>query len=90
MLPDGWWKNFPGLYYHEYILVFIAFFIYQAAGAEYRAVYMQQMSQGWFTAEQSADVDVSPPPYARRAPPAWKRWQNKTNAFFNDLFKNWQ
>jgi stage IV sporulation protein FB len=79
-----------GLFHGDFILVLIAIFIYQAAGAEYRAVYMQQMSQGWFTTEQSADVDVSPPPYARKAPPVWKGWRNKTNAFFNDLFKNWQ
>ena len=79
-----------GLFQGNFFLILIAIFIYQAAGAEYRAVYMQQMSQGWFTLEQSADVDVSPPPYARKASPAWKRWQNKTNAFFNDLFKNWQ
>jgi Zn-dependent protease len=79
-----------GLFQGNFFLILIAIFIYQAAGAEYRAVYMQQMSQGWFTLEQSADVDVSPPPYARKAPPAWKRWRNKTNAFFNDLFKNWQ
>lgn len=39
-----------GLYWHNYFLVLIAIFIYQAAGAEYRAVYMQQMSQEWFTA----------------------------------------
>ena len=79
-----------GLFQGNFFLILIAIFIYQAAGAEYRAVYMQQMSQGWFTLEQSADVDVSPPPYARKASPAWKRWRNKTNAFFNDLFKNWQ
>jgi len=78
-----------GLIDHDYILVVIAIFIYQAAGAEYRAVYMQQMSQNWFTVEQPADVDVSPPPYARRPVPFWKKWSAKTNAFFNDLFKSW-
>jgi Zn-dependent protease len=79
-----------GLIDHDYLLVVIAIFIYQAAGAEYRAVYMQQMSQGWFTEGQPADIEVSPPPYARKAPPFWAGWKNKTNAFFNDLFKNWQ
>lgn len=79
-----------GLYWHDYFLVLIAIFIYQAAGAEYRAVYMQQMSQEWFTAGQQVDVEVSPPPYARKKPPFWSEWRNKTNAFFNDLFKNWQ
>jgi Zn-dependent protease len=79
-----------GLYHGNFILILIAIFIYQAAGAEYRAVYMQQMSQGWFTGGQPADIEVSPPPYARKAPPFWARWKNKTNSFFNDLFKNWQ
>jgi Zn-dependent protease len=80
-----------GLFHGNWILVLVAVFIYQAAGAEYRAVYMQQMSQDWFTAgQQDADVEVSPPPYARKAPPVWKKWREKTNAFFNDLFKNWE
>ena len=80
-----------GLFHGNFILVLIAIFIYQAAGAEYRAVYMQQMSQDWFTAGQSdADVEASPPPYARKAPPLWKEWKQKSNAFFNDLFKNWE
>jgi stage IV sporulation protein FB len=79
-----------GLFHGDWILVLIAIFIYQAAGAEYRAVYAQQMSQEWFTVAQPADIEVSPPPYARKAPPFWSKWKNKTNAFFNDLFKNWQ
>lgn len=78
-----------GLYYKDYILVLIAIFIYQAAGAEYRAVYMQQMSEGWFTGGQPADIEVSPPPYARKAPPIWAGWKSKINSFFNELFKNW-
>jgi stage IV sporulation protein FB len=80
-----------GLLNHSFILVLIAIFIYNAAGAEYRAMYMQQMSQEWFTVgQQPADIDVSPPPYARRASPVWKKWSRKVNSFFNDLFKNWQ
>lgn len=79
-----------GLYHGDFILILIAIFVYQAAGAEYRSVYAQQMSRDWFTLGQPADVEVSPPPYARRVQPAWKEWKNKTNAFFNDLFKNWQ
>lgn len=79
-----------GLFHGNFILVLIAIFIYQAAGAEYRAVYAQQMSQEWFTVGQPADIEVSPPPYARNAKSVWKEWKNKTNAFFNDLFKNWQ
>ena len=69
--------------------ILLATFIYNAAGAEYRAVYAQHMGQEWFTVEQQADVSVSPPPYAHNAPPAWGKWKTKTNAFFNDLFKNW-
>ncbi len=79
-----------GLFIGHFMLILIAIFIYQAAGAEYRAVYAQHMSQEWFTVEQQADVYVSPPPYARKAPPVWKEWKKKSNAFFNDLFKNWQ
>jgi Zn-dependent protease len=79
-----------GLFQGNFILILIAIFIYQAAGAEYRAVYMQQMSQEWFTVGQPADIEVSPPPYARKAPPVWKKWKQKTDAFFNDLFKNWE
>jgi stage IV sporulation protein FB len=75
--------------FNKLVLIAIATFIYQAAGAEYRAIYMQQMSQEWFTVGQPADIEVSPPPYARKAPPAWKKWKKKTDAFFNDLFKNW-
>jgi Zn-dependent protease len=79
-----------GLFKGEFFLVLIAIFIYQAAGAEYRAVYLQQMSQDWFMTGQPADVEVSPPPYARKATPFWKGWKRKSNAFFNDLFKNWE
>ncbi len=78
-----------GLYEKNFFLVLIAIFIYQAAGAEYRAIYLQQRSQDWFTVGQPADLEVSPPPYARKAPPIWKKWSGKTKAFFNDLFKNW-
>ena len=81
-------SGLPG--FNKLLLIAIATFIYQAAGAEYRAVYAQQMSQEWFTVGQPADIEVSPPPYARKAPPFWKKWRTKTNAFFNDLFKNWQ
>jgi Zn-dependent protease len=77
-------------FFNKLLILAVATFIYQAAGAEYRAVYAQQMSQDWFTVGQPADIEVSPPPYARNAPPVWKKWRQKTNAFFNDLFKNWE
>ncbi|MCU0857771.1 MAG: site-2 protease family protein [Pontiellaceae bacterium] len=76
-----------GLLNGRFLLILIAIFIYRAAGAEYRAVYMQQMSRDWLTAEQ-ADIEVSPPPYARRASPLWKKWENKADAFFDNLFKH--
>jgi len=80
-----------GLFFaHDFILVLIAIFIYNAAGAEYRSVYAQHMNQDWFTTEPQADIHVSPPPYAHKAPPFWKQWTKKTNSFFNDLFKNWK
>ncbi|MBC8206717.1 MAG: site-2 protease family protein [Kiritimatiellales bacterium] len=79
-----------GLFNGNFILILIAIFIYNAAGAEYRAVYAQHMSQEWFTVEPQADIHVSPPPYAHKAPPFWKKWKKNTNAFFNDLFKNWE
>lgn len=79
-----------GLLTGDWWLILIAVFIYNAAGAEYRAVYAQQMQQEWFTVEPQADIYVSPPPYARTPKSVWKTWNEKTNAFFNDLFKNWQ
>lgn len=78
-----------GLLNGQFLTILIALFIYHAAGAEYRAVYMQQMSQDWFSAGQ-ADIEVSPPPYAYKARPGWKKWKNKTSSSFNDLFKDWQ
>lgn len=79
-----------GLFHGNFILVLIAIFIYQAAGAEYRMVRMQYMQQEWFSIGQEADVHVGSPPYARNAPPFWKVWRKKANGFFNDLFKNWE
>jgi Zn-dependent protease len=79
-----------GLFNGQFLLILIAIFIYNAAGAEYRAVYAQHMQQEWFTVEPQADIHVSPPPYARKAPPFWKEWTKKTNDFFSDLFKNWE
>jgi len=78
-----------GLFNGQFLLLLISIFIYNAAGAEYRSVYAQHMSQEWFTTEQQADIHVSPPPYARSAN-RWKQVQKKANEFFNDLFKNWQ
>lgn len=80
-----------GFFNGNFILVLIAVFIYQAAGAEYRMVQRQHLQQEWFSAGPQADIEAGPPPYARprNVRTVWKGWQEKTNAFFNDLFKNW-
>ena len=79
-----------GLFNGHFMLILIAIFIYNAAGAEYRSVYAQHMSQDWFTmGEQQADIHVSPPPYAQKKN-IWKEWTKKTNDFFNELFKDWK
>lgn len=78
-----------GLFTGQLLLILIAIFIYNAAGAEYRAVYAQHMTQEWFTVEPQADIHVSPPPYAQKGS-FLKEWKRKTNDFFNDLFKNWE
>lgn len=79
----------PGVVAPNIMLILIAIFIYNAAGAEYRAIYAQHMQQEWFTVEPQADIHVSPPPYAQKGS-VWKEWKKKTNDFFNDLFKNWE
>jgi Zn-dependent protease len=77
-----------GLFNGNFMLILIAIFIYNAAGAEYRSVVAQHMTQEWFTVgEQQADIHVSPPPYAQKGS-LWKEWKRKTHDFFNDLFKN--
>jgi Zn-dependent protease len=78
-----------GLLNGQFLLILIAIFIYNAAGAEYRAMYAQHMQQEWFTVEPQADIHVSPPPYAQKKS-VFKEWKKKTNDFFGDLFKNWQ
>lgn len=79
-----------GLFTGQILLIIIAVFIYNAAGAEYRALRFQHMQQEWYTSEAQADVYVSPPPYARKDASFFKRWKDKTNDLFNDLFKNSQ
>jgi Zn-dependent protease len=81
----GIWGLMPPF---NFFLILIAFYLYNAAGAEYRAVYAQHRNQEWFTAEQEADIHVSPPPYARKAPQGWDGLKKKSSAFFNGLFKS--
>lgn len=55
-----------GLYRGNLILILIAVFVYNAAGAEYRAMAAQHMHRARFDAEQPAEeIYVSPPPYAQ-------------------------
>lgn len=76
-----------GLFQGNFFLIIIAVYIYQAAGAEYRGVYAQHISREWFTPEQFADVEVSPPPYARRTPAVWQTWKNKAGTLLNSLLR---
>jgi Zn-dependent protease len=85
-----------GLFHGNFILVLIAFFIYFAAGAEYRAVLMQEMSRQpppfwpWPWNQPPApppdedDVVVSPPPFRHERA---KRIRLKP---LNDLFNKWR
>ncbi len=78
----------------NFMLLAIAFFIYQAAGAEARmaqaeANHMRQRTQGggmWQIPD--ADVKVSPPPYAKQPPP--KPRKNPARGIFDDLFNKWR
>ncbi len=75
------------LYHGRIILILIAIFIYQAAGAEYRLVYAKEVQQDWFTVEQQVHANASPPPYAHTRQSLWNEWKTKANAFLNGLFK---
>lgn len=71
-----------GLFQGDFFLILIAFFIYNAAGSEYRAVYAQQAADEWSAPEQQADVYVSPPPYAASS---GQELKNKISTFLNNL-----
>ncbi len=86
------------LLHFRWLNVAIAVFIYQAAGAEYRAVAQQATMRNLFGPEASepsrrvfsendADVYVSPPPYARaeRHPSLWRRLQARIRRVYDDL-----
>ncbi len=69
-----------GLFTWNIFLILIAVFIYQAAGAEYRMVRMQEspppLWPPWVVQQEPMQYDedevtVSPPPYARNRPPAF-------------------
>lgn len=75
-------------------LLMIAFFIYQAAGAEYRMMQWQSMreqvpawplgGQAWRIPEDQ--VHVSPPPYAKGPPAPTSRATH--HGWFDDLFRS--
>jgi len=85
-----------GLFSGNYMLIFIAIFIYFAASAEYRQVLMQEMSRQsppiwpWMWNQPPApppddnDVVVSPPPFRHERA---KRISLKP---LNDLFNKWR
>ncbi|MBU1693938.1 MAG: site-2 protease family protein [Verrucomicrobia bacterium] len=82
-------------------LLLIALFIYQAAGAEYRMVRLQEAArtwnpQPWSTAEPAwpgsdEEITVSPPPYARRHTSAHiTRPLQAQQEWFDNLFEKWR
>lgn len=77
-------------------LLLIALFIYQAAGAEYRLVRLQE-SMPWGGAVEppwpSADEEIiiGPPPYGRRGASFYfRRPLQIQQDWFNDLFEKWR
>lgn len=90
-----------GLFSWNIFLVLIALFIYQAAGAEYRMVRLQEAARGyehapWVTTEkmwpyEDQEVSVSPPPYRRgRANTIFVRPLRAQHDLFDDLFEKWR
>jgi Zn-dependent protease len=70
----------------EIFLILIAVYIYQAAGAEYRAVFAQQTPNQWVRPdEQGIDAEVSPPPYAQASEDLLKTVRAKATAFFQKI-----
>lgn len=82
-------------------LVLIAIFIYQAAGAEYRMVRLQEAARGyqhapWITTEkmwpyEDQEVIVGPPPYRRGGGSAFfVKPLRAQHDLFDDLFEKWR
>lgn len=89
-----------GLLRLDLLLVFIAIFIYQAAAAEYRHVWLEEtaMRPAWFEPPVAAsepvwpeEVIVSPPPYERRD---FRRYVRRPLSiqrdWFDELFEGWR
>lgn len=91
-----------GLFTWNIFLILIAVFIYQAAGAEYRMVRMQEAARTppmwppWAGQQQPMQYDedevtVSPPPYERSRPASsTDRPLKAQRDLFDDLFQNWR
>jgi len=82
-------------------LLLIAIFIYQAAGAEYRMVRIQEASRGspfatWTSPEktspyQDGEIEVGPPPYRTgRTSTSFVRPIRAQHDLFDDLFQKWR
>lgn len=92
-----------GLYTGNFILILIALFIYQAAGAEYRMVRIQEASrtsqsgpwvsvgeEQWPTDDE--EIVVGPPPY-KQSGVQYRMFVRPLRAqhdLFNDLFEKWR
>lgn len=93
-----------GLFTWNLFLIVIAFFIYQAAGAEYRMVRIQEaqhynMSGAWPVSESpwpinvnNPEIHVSPPPYRRGGPSStfFARPLRAQHDLFDELFQKWR
>lgn len=93
----GIWAVWPP--FNPFLLV-IAFFIYQAAGAEYRMVMIQEARKNQWGSPwpggrwtyDDASVHVSPPPYQRggRFSSFFARPLRQQHDLFNELFEKWR
>ena len=91
----GLWAVWPAFHggHVSFSLLLIAYFVYQSAGAEARqaefeAAYARQRAQeGGLFQIPDADVQVSPPPYARPARPDPRA---ASKGLFDDLLDKWR
>jgi Zn-dependent protease len=92
-----------GLFKLNIFLILIAFFIYQAAGSEYRMVRIQEASRNgtgpfgpWMKTEEpwsyaDEEITVSPPPFRKgRTSHAFVRPLRAQHDLFDDLFEKWR
>lgn len=88
-------------YYHDIFLLIIAVFIYQAAGAEYRMVRIQEASRNgpfgpWMKANEpwtceNEEITVSPPPFRSSGTShIFVKPLRAQHDLFDDLFDKWR